>query len=507
MASGLALALVAVIWPVSTAAAQEVAVEETVLEPEDFELRRELLERYEVVVLSRGLLLTALDPESPVRMIEIGEAGLAADGEVITADDLRDRLGESDTNLVLQLAELGEARGRRLIEEEVTDETPTGIEVTFEDPEDREKPQRRRKDTQVVFGSSLTVEADEVAREAVVFGAPLTVYGKVTESAAAIGGPVTIEGEVVGDVLAVGGSVYLKSGAEVLGDVVSVGGTVEREADVRVTGEIVEVPFGSGMRLWPGAGVFRRHADWHDEADAFRVSPLGVATEAMWEVFCVVIVALLACLVLLLARRPLERMERKIRAEPLKAGLVGLVTQILCLPLLVLVILILVISIIGIPLLLLIPFALVAIVLLAFVGYCAFAMRVGNFLEERFSWQFGNPYLVLIVGVVAVQSFSLIGELLDFGWGPLWFFAVMFAIFGGLIEYIAWTEGLGAAILTRFGTSDGWGDRGDAATAPLPAAPAEAEEAGSLPAGGADDELPQDPGSEPFQSPESNAPQ
>ena len=189
---------------------------------------------------------------------------------------------------------------------------------------------------------------------------------------------------------------------------------------------------------------------------------------AAWEGFALIMLLLFACLVLLLGRKPLERMERKVATEPWKAGLVGLLSQILIVPLFIVVLLVLVISIIGIPLLLLLPFAILGLILLAFMGFCAVALRIGRLLEDRFGWTLASPYLVLILGIAAISVWSLVADLLDFAGGWLWFFVVMFAIFGALVKYLAWTVGFGAAVLTRFGTAEGWGGQ---AAPPAPAGP------------------------------------
>ena len=458
--------------------AQVEVTAEVVLEPEDFELRESTLERFDVKLLSRGVLLEARDDDGPISTIEISSGELAADGEIVTIDELRGELGESDSNLVLQLSELDEARLRGLFSAEPADVAVIAEVVVETDEElvEAEEAVRaietklRRKDTQVVFGTSLTVDEDEIAREAVVFGAPLTVRGVVKGDAAAIGGSVTISGEVTGDVVSVGGNVKLESGAEVAGDVVSVGGTIEEHDDVEIGGQRVEVPFGKGFPFWrPGGGIFFQPGHWYRGDDWHDFGPMDVAMSAAWEGFALIMFLLFACLILLLGRKPLERMERKVAAEPWKSGLVGLLSQILILPVFIVVLLVLVISIIGIPLLLLLPFAILGLLLLAFMGFCAVAMRLGRILEERFGWTLSSPYLVLILGIASIAIWSLIADLLDFGGGWLWFFVMMFAIFGALVKYLAWTVGFGAAVLTRFGTAEGWGGQ---AAPPAPVAPA-----------------------------------
>lgn len=476
-----ALAVVLIFLGGASLGAQVEVTAEVVLEPEDFELRERTLERFDVKLLSRGVLLEALDDDSAVSTIEISRGELAADGEVVAIGQLRERLGEADSNLVLQLSELEEAQLRGLfaaeltevavIAEVVVDEEELAEEELAEEVEEAvaalEK-KLRKKDTQVVFGTSLTVEEDEVAREAVVFGAPLTVRGKVKGDAAAIGSSATISGVVTGDVVAVGGSVHLEDGAEVSGDVVAVGGTVEESGDVEVGGQRVSVPFGADFPFWRiGSGAFFRPDGWHGGED-WHFGPMDVAMSAAWTGFSLIMFLLFACLVLLLGRKPLERMERKVATEPWKSGLVGLLSQILILPLFIVVLLVLVISIIGIPLLLLLPFAIIGLLLLAFMGFCAVAMRLGRILEERFGWTLASPYLVLVLGIAAIAIWSLIADLLDFGGGWLWFFVMMFAIFGALVKYVAWTVGFGAAVLTRFGTAEGWGGQ---AAPPAPVTP------------------------------------
>ncbi len=464
--------------------AQVEVTAEVVLEPEDFELRERTLERFDVKVLTRGVLLEALDDDSPVSTIEISRQELAADGVVVTIEELRERLGEADSGLVLQLSELGEAQLRGLFVSQSPATVAVVAEVVVEneegskDEEEAAEPSEKKlkkKDTQVVFGSSLTVEEDEVTREAVVFGAPLTIRGKVKGDAASIGGSVTVSGEVTGDVVAVGGDVHLESGAEVSGDVVAVGGRIEEADDVEIGGQRVEVPFGSGFRFWrPGARVFFGPHGWRGSDDWSDFGPMDVAMSAAWGGFCLILFLLFAGLVLLLGRRPLERMERKVAEEPWKSGLVGLLSQILILPLFILVLLVLVISIIGIPLLLLLPFAILGLLLLAFMGFCAVALRMGRILEARFGWTLASPYLVLILGIAAIGIWSLIADLLDFGGGLLWFFVMMFAIFGALVKYLAWTVGFGAAVLTRFGTAEGWGGQAEP-LAPTNQAPPQVE--------------------------------
>ena len=65
------------------------------------------------------------------------------------------------------------------------------------------------------------------------------------------------------------------------------------------------------------------------------------------------------------------------------------------------------------------PFAVLALVVAAFMGYAAVAYRLGNWAHARFGRDLKSPYLAVLLGVVAIQIWSLFADLLDFGGGPL----------------------------------------------------------------------------------------
>ena len=95
-----------------------------------------------------------------------------------------------------------------------------------------------------------------------------------------------------------------------------------------------------------------------------RVGVFAVSTLVRVGMLC-----LLAALVLLFGRDYVARVGIRAAAEPLKAGAIGLLVQLLFLPLLIVTILLFVITIVGIPLLILIPFAILLLMVLALVGF------------------------------------------------------------------------------------------------------------------------------------------
>lgn len=459
------------------------------------ELRQALEERFEVRVLRGGVLFEPREPGEGPRSIEVGEDGVALDGAPVADDELEARLGGRTARLLraasalpaeelraLFLAPAGEAAASAVEAELEADaeEIEEGSETVVADEEEEgdEETRRVRRDTQVVVGDSLVVEENEVSDDVVVVGGTLEVLGEVRGDAVVVGGSLEVSGEVTGDVAAIGGSLELADGARVGGDAVAVGGSVERGENVEIGGKVVETPFGPKLALGPWL------KGWKDHELEFR--PWERWMKVGWKFFWAVFLSLLACLALLVARRPVERMERRVESEPWKSGLVGLLAQALFLPLLILVVVVLCVSIIGIPLLLLLPFALFGLFVAGFFGFVAVARRVGLALEGRFGGATGSPYLQAIAGIAVIYAASLIGHLINTGPFPLRALAVMILILGTFIWYAAWTVGFGASLLTRFGTAESWQRTAAEPPPPPPVAP---EPPAPADTGWADDEV------------------
>jgi hypothetical protein len=423
----------------------------------DRELQSELEDVFEVLPLSSGFVLKPHDDDADYRTLEI-----AADGAVLvdgkTPDEsqsLRDLLGGAAYRVLVKVRKLDEGQRRELLSATAEGrELPeaAAAEAAGESSVPAPPvPPRNHSDAKVSVGSGVTVEEDEVVTEDVVaVGGPLTIRGEVQGDATAIGGSAEIDGKVTGEVVVMGGPVTLGPHADIGRDVTSVGGTVKRDPAARVGGKVSEVALGSG----DGLGIWRslrhlRHQGKEDWKDGFEFTPVRHFTRLVVRVLVFIVGALIACLFMLVAKAPMERIERKVDEEPWKAGLVGLVAQIALLPLLVVTCIILAVSIIGIPLLLLVPFALLAIVLLVMLGYCAVCLRIGRWAQDKFNWRAHNDYWMLIMGLALLSSFGILSRALDFG--PLSILSVMLAIFGFLLEYAAASVGFGGALLTRFG--------------------------------------------------------
>jgi hypothetical protein len=332
-------------------------------------------------------------------------------------------------------------------EREVRPEGPAPSAST--EPSRRET---RRSDAKVHIGGSVQVNEGE------------SVDGPVV----AIGGAVTVNGDVRQDVVAIGGSVHLGPKARVAGDVTAVGGSVDKDPQAEVDGRINEI----GLRI----PHIRFGPRFWLPATGFLSGRFGPWVEVMATLFRMVLFGLLAFLVFLLARGPIDRIEHAAAMEPWKAGLVGVFTQLLFLPVFLLTIIILAISIVGIPLLLFIPpLAILAFIAALVFGFTGVAYRVGRFVEQRLRWPRQSAYLLLLVGLLSIWALTIVGRIVSLGGWPAWVVASALLIVGFLAEYIAWTVGLGAAVMTRFGTRPAGGS---GPTAAVPSGVAAGPQAG-----------------------------
>jgi hypothetical protein len=261
----------------------------------------------------------------------------------------------------------------------------------------------------------------------------------------AIGGDANVDGQVRGDAVAIFGNLELGPGAGVDGDAIVIGGGLRRDPGARVGGEIHEIGLGDvnfgGWWRWPFMGGLPGPV----VGSAFGSFFALISTGTRLAIYCI-----LACLVLLFGRGYVERVSVRAVNEPVKAGAVGLLIQLLFFPVLIASIVMMVVTIIGIPLLVLVPFALLAFALLCFVGFTAVSYDVGRLATTRFGGDGQNPYLVAAIGMAVLLSPVLLSRLIGFGGAMVWPITGSLLLLGLLVEYAVWTVGLGAVALVRF---------------------------------------------------------
>lgn len=156
--------------------------------------------------------------------------------------------------------------------------------------------------------------------------------------------------------------------------------------------------------------------------------------------------------IVVLGGRFVDAIAERTAAEPLRSGLAGLLAEVLFVPLLVVTVVVLAVSIIGIPLLFLVPFAVVLAVVLMIIGFTGVASVVGRAVSDRFGIH-RSPYISVALGIVTVVGITLLGKLCALVGGLVFGVVVAnsLAALGYLVEYVAWTIGIGAIILTWLG--------------------------------------------------------
>jgi hypothetical protein len=250
---------------------------------------------------------------------------------------------------------------------------------------------------------------------------------------------------VSGNAVAIGGSMTLGPKADVQGDAVVIGGRLNRDPGAHIGGKVVDVGAGDfdfgGFRR--GGVPFGRL--FVPFSGAARGLLALMSTLARVAVLCV-----LASLVLLVGGEYVERVGARAVAEPVKAGAIGLLAQLLFIPMLVITILLLVVTIIGIPLLVLVPFAVLALAVIGLVGFTAVASYLGRLVNHRFDRAGANPYQTVVIGILLLISPVLIARLIGLAGILVFPITGTLAFLGFLLEYAAWTVGFGAVALLRF---------------------------------------------------------
>lgn len=388
-------------------------------------LKRQVERRFDVLPLRDGLALRPKSAGRGVRSIELTGGTIAIDGAPATGADVRDKLG-ADAELVLRLSYLdADARRAMFGSANATETAPPPPAAVPEAPSEPAPPRTRHSDARVRIGGSVTVDADESVSDVVV-----------------IGGTARVLGAVDGDVVVVGGAAYLGPHADVGKDITVIGGALSRDPGAHVGGRVNQVGRGVSVRGWPFGrmpfgSTFLFGSTW---SRLFKF----ISTLCYLAVLC-----LFGFVAVLIDRGYVERVAARAAAEPIKAGVVGLLAQLLFIPLLFVTIIVLVVTIIGIPLLVLVPFAVLALVVFWFVGFTAVAYRIGGLVTARTGYAL-SPYLTAVVGILVVMSPLIVGRLLGIGGPILLPLTLPLLMIGFLAEYLTWTVGFGAVALNRF---------------------------------------------------------
>jgi cytoskeletal protein CcmA (bactofilin family) len=321
---------------------------------------------------------------------------------------------------------------------------------------------------QVTFGSDVRLEAGDVVNgDTILFGGDLRMAdgSGVEGNVVVFGGYGEIDGEVNGDVAFIGGNVSLGPTARINGDVASVGGQIERAEGAYVRGQIIETTnFNFGRVSIPQIGPIVPRVEYgqgvgFDPLDRlFRVI-LGFVRGLM----VALVIAAIGLLVVLFLPDQTRVVGQTVRqATPADFGL-GLLTMIVG----VTVIVLLAITICLSPVSLLVALALV---LATLYGWIVIGYLLGQRMLQAIQKNGDQPTPVAsaLVGIFTVtlvqQWLMVLGQIPCLGF--------IFWLLGAGLWLLVAATGLGAVVLSRFGTQRYTGGTGPRTRTPaLPPTP------------------------------------
>ncbi len=286
---------------------------------------------------------------------------------------------------------------------------------------------------QVVFGQDFTLQSGQTLDgNLLVFGGDIRIEtaSEVDGSVVAWGGDVEIAGTVERDVVAFGGDVLLRRTARVDGGVMVFGGTVEREEGAQVRGQQVVNPQQGPWWRW---GWVTIPTYPYFPADGLPALIFQVALRGLEIFLRAVVMAGLAGLVALLWPRAAARVGRIALEKPLPAFGMGLLTLVVGILLIIGLIITICLSPVGIA-------AAIALVVAILFGWLAIGIIIGERLMPTLTSRTVAPFwtAALGAGLLALLS-DLLGLIPCVGW-----------VGGFLVTCV----GLGAVVLTRFGTME-----------------------------------------------------
>jgi len=281
----------------------------------------------------------------------------------------------------------------------------------------------------VLPGESMVIGPGERVRDDLtVLGGSLELQegGRVDGDVAVLGGNATINGEIDGSLVVLGGTAELGTHAVIREDLFTFGATVTKALGATVEGETIE-GFRGRLRLpkLPGVPTIRTWGttseEWDDQPF---VSLLGRFLRFVLRLVALVVLGVL--LVLLLPKQTAQ-----VGQTVSEAGWTSLVFGVLSFLVLIVLVPLLVIICIGIPVAVLLVMAAVAAGLF---GWVAIGVLLGRRLLAALHGSQPQPVIEAVIGVTVL---TLLAEVPCLGW---------------LLGAVAGTVGLGAVVLSRFGT-------------------------------------------------------
>jgi hypothetical protein len=372
-----------------------------------------------ILLFAAVLLLTAVSmpaqeatwPERQAERVERRTEQLGAQAEKLgeQAEERAERLRERAERLGERVERLGDRAAERV--ERIQDR----IERRIERVDDR--------GARILIARNYRLPEGLTAQETVVV----------------FGGDATVDGHAEDDIVVIGGRLRLGPKAVVDGDVSVVGGTLDRDPAARIQGDV-----NVARVRWPDW-------NWAGWVGPFELPPFDrfwwQGAALAFTIGRFVVVLFLSILLVSLAPRWTTAMATRLAGGPGGPLLAGIGAEILFTPAVILLSVVLIITIVGIPLLAAMPLLIAAFGLLWVSGYATVAGLVGARLRGTDWYTRGLGAADVIIGSCILSGLTLFGQVLIVSSGWLSPLAAMVRGTGWTIEYVAWTIGLGAALL------------------------------------------------------------
>ena len=293
-------------------------------------------------------------------------------------------------------------------------------------------------DDQVVFGNKFTLRSGETLDgNLIVFGGnvELEAGSTVDGDVVVFGGTINADGLITGTVVGLGGPVNIGGTAVVEGEVVSAGSPINQSPGAVIEGDMVDLTQGpfmfnmpGGMQPWPNS------MQWQD-ADWGWNPWLSVGQ----FVLLLIVGAVVATLTLLFVPDQTERVAFTAFNSPLPSLGLGLLAAILFVPVIIILALGMTILIVTICFL---PFVLLAVVFVAVLAWAFGLIALGYEVGERLSQGLDRDWSPPLSAGVGTFLLLLVVNGLE----------VVLPCVGWLFPVLAGSLGLGAVLLSRFGT-------------------------------------------------------
>jgi len=291
-------------------------------------------------------------------------------------------------------------------------------------------------DRLVVVGGSASLEAGSTLHGDLVVvcgSATLAKDAKIDGAVVIVGGGLILDTAIGGDVVVIGGPAKLQENAHVRGSLVTIGGTVQKADGARVDGDTVEnvsPPISPTLPGDPAAPVV-------PQSDFSK--PASFLMEAVKIVLNAVLLAALAALIALFLPAQLRRVGKTVTYQPLMAGGMGILTYVLFV---VTVVALALFSVLIITLILTVPLLLV--VILALVAGSVFGwLAIGTEAGERLAALSKREWPLAASAALGTFVLTLVTNSVATVPCVSW-----------MLKVVVGLMGLGAVLMTRFGTQN-----------------------------------------------------